>query len=92
MWSSSFNAFVPLSSNGRTLDFGSGYLGSNPRRGASFGLMAEWLRDGLQNRLHRFNSGSGLQFAHVAQQDEQQVSTLTDVGSSPTVRTKTSLA
>lgn len=25
------------------------------------GLVAEWLRSGLQNRLRRFNSGPGLQ-------------------------------
>ncbi|KKS17767.1 MAG: hypothetical protein UU76_C0033G0007 [Parcubacteria group bacterium GW2011_GWC1_41_7] len=29
------------------------------------GRMAEWLRNGLQNRVHRFNSGSGLAFAHL---------------------------
>ena len=26
------------------------------------GLVAEWLRNGLQNRVHRFNSGRGLHF------------------------------
>ena len=27
-----------------------------------FGHVAEWLRSGLQNRVHRFNSGRGLEF------------------------------
>lgn len=27
----------------------------------AFGLMAEWLRSGLQSRARRFDSGSGLQ-------------------------------
>lgn len=26
------------------------------------GAVAEWLRSGLQNRLHQFNSGRGLHF------------------------------
>ncbi len=28
---------------------------------ASWGHVAEWLRNGLQNRVHQFNSGRGLQ-------------------------------
>jgi hypothetical protein len=28
---------------------------------ARWGHVAEWLRSGLQNRLHQFNSGRGLQ-------------------------------
>jgi hypothetical protein len=27
-----------------------------------WGHVAEWLRSGLQNRLHQFNSGRGLQY------------------------------
>jgi hypothetical protein len=27
-----------------------------------WGHVAEWLRNGLQNRVHQFNSGRGLQF------------------------------
>ena len=27
----------------------------------SWGHVAEWLRNGLQNRVHQFNSGRGLQ-------------------------------
>jgi hypothetical protein len=27
---------------------------------ASWGHVAEWLRNGLQNRVHQFNSGRGL--------------------------------
>jgi hypothetical protein len=27
---------------------------------AAWGHVAEWLRSGLQNRLHQFNSGRGL--------------------------------
>ncbi len=29
--------------------------------GKAQGHVAEWLRNGLQNRVHRFNSGRGLQ-------------------------------
>ena len=30
-----------------------------------YGTVAEWLRSGLQNRVHRFNSGRCLQFIEV---------------------------
>jgi hypothetical protein len=29
-----------------------------------WGHVAEWLRNGLQNRVHQFNSGRGLQSSH----------------------------
>ncbi len=30
-----------------------------------WGHVAEWLRSGLQNRLHQFNSGRGLQLYEI---------------------------
>jgi hypothetical protein len=36
--------------------------------GAPDGHVAEWLRNGLQNRVPRFNSGRGLQ--HLAEFDQ----------------------
>ena len=31
-----------------------------------WGHVAEWLRNGLQNRVHQFNSGRGLHFPDIA--------------------------
>jgi hypothetical protein len=31
-------------------------------RSLSWGHVAEWLRNGLQNRVHQFNSGRGLHY------------------------------
>jgi hypothetical protein len=37
---------------------------------ARWGHVAEWLRSGLQNRLHQFNSGRGLQSNYLIFQNK----------------------
>jgi hypothetical protein len=37
------------------------YPGRGVYECARWGHVAEWLRNGLQNRVHQFNSGRGLQ-------------------------------
>jgi hypothetical protein len=36
------------------------YVGEGVYELAQWGHVAEWLRNGLQNRVHQFNSGRGL--------------------------------
>ena len=36
------------------------YVGEGVYEFAQWGHVAEWLRNGLQNRVHQFNSGRGL--------------------------------
>ena len=38
------------------------YPGEGVYEFASRGHVAEWLRNGLQNRVHQFNSGRGLHY------------------------------
>jgi hypothetical protein len=55
--------------NGSTTVSKTASQGSNPCTGAILGLVAEWLRSGLQNRAQGFDSLPDLQIALLAQLD-----------------------